>query len=125
MWTITNIYGTCNAKTTLDHRLLFSLLLVVVGGLGLAHAGYNVGVGRADITGPAAEVRPKLLTRHLPFYDERTVHRTTTVGIAFVFAISTIASDQSRASWAYYCLLYAEVANYRKRCYLHPALATI
>ncbi len=55
--------GDRNAKTTLNHRLLFSLLLVV-GGLGLAHAGYNVGVGRADITGPAAEVSPEQLMRH-------------------------------------------------------------
>ncbi len=58
------MYGDRYAKMTLNHRLLLSLLLLVVGGLSLAHAGYNVGVGRADITGPAAEVSPKQFTRH-------------------------------------------------------------
>jgi hypothetical protein len=79
------MYGDRNAKTTLNHRHLLSLLLLVVGGLGLAHAGYNVGVGRADITGPAAEVSPTQFTWHLPFYYGRTVHRTTKVGVAFGF----------------------------------------
>ena len=37
-------------------RLPFSVSIVVSLLAGLVSAGYNVGVGRADITGPAAEV---------------------------------------------------------------------
>jgi hypothetical protein len=115
------MYGDPNEKTTLNHRLLFSLLLLVVGGLGLAHAGYNVGVGRADITGPAAEVRPTQFTWHLPFYDVR--RRSALLPDFSSQAISTIASDQTRTFWAYDCLQYAEVANNRRRCDLYPMLS--
>jgi hypothetical protein len=114
----TYMYSDRKEKTTSNHRLLFSLLLLVVGGLGLAHAGYNVGVGRADITGPAAEVSPTQFTWHLPFYDER---RRSALLLDFPQVISTIASGQSRTFWAYYCLLYVEVVNYRRRClHLQP-----
>merc|ERR1711970_112270 len=37
-------------------RLPFSVSIVVFLLAGLVSAGYNVGVGRADITGPAAEI---------------------------------------------------------------------
>jgi len=37
-------------------RLPFSVSIVVSLLAGLVSAGYNVGVGRADITGPAAEI---------------------------------------------------------------------
>jgi len=37
--------------------LNFRLILLLPALVGLVRAGYNVGVGRADITGPAAEVR--------------------------------------------------------------------